>query len=34
MDHVAGYCVLNDVSERAFQMDRYRAEAAALSEGG
>lgn len=22
MDHVAGYCVLNDVSERAFQMER------------
>jgi 2,4-diketo-3-deoxy-L-fuconate hydrolase len=22
LDHVAGYCVINDVSERAFQMDR------------
>ena len=22
MDHIAGYCVLNDVSERAFQMER------------
>src|SRR3546814_1926022 len=22
MDHVAGYCVINDVSERAFQTDR------------
>jgi 2-keto-4-pentenoate hydratase/2-oxohepta-3-ene-1,7-dioic acid hydratase in catechol pathway len=22
MDHVAGYCVVNDVSERAFQMER------------
>jgi 2-keto-4-pentenoate hydratase/2-oxohepta-3-ene-1,7-dioic acid hydratase in catechol pathway len=23
MDHVAGYCVINDVSERAFQMERH-----------
>ncbi len=22
MDHVAGYCVINDLSERAFQMER------------